>query len=308
MRLALCTFTVPRGFLLSIWLTVSGWASVRACSFEILPIESVVPSAHLIVIGIVDSVRVEVTPEGTEPVWTDIQVEQVLQGDVEPGPLRLHFAEGVFSSTSSCAYLVEPYYKSNRLLLMVTEERQGSYFAPAVPPCLIELGQEPSALTSDLVKFISYTIAHRISPIQIEFHGPARFSSNKQATLLLTVTNNMEVPVTVVTKREGHQSQSGVVVWFSLYSTRDEDVKPKVECISAPLSISPGKSADIILDLATGHPLTEPYRYHLRFLKKLPAGAAASYVDFSSSVLSSVLEDRSRVSRTSWGQVKQNFQ
>ena len=96
--------------LLSMWLTVSTWASVRACSIEILPIESVVPSAHFIVIGIVDSVRVRVTYENeeaglriTDTVWTDIWVEQVLQGDVEPGPLRLLFREGMFSSISSCA-------------------------------------------------------------------------------------------------------------------------------------------------------------------------------------------------------------
>ncbi len=316
MRSSSSTFhTVARVVLLGMWLTTGAWSSARACSIEISPIESVVPSAHFIVIGIVDSVRVEVIYEDeetgltvTEPVWVDIRVEQVLQGDMEPGPLRLLFAEGMFSSISSCAFLIEPYQKGNRLLLIVTEEKEGSYFAPSVPPRLIELGQEPPALTSDLVEFISYTIAHRIPPMQIEFHDPPHLSSNEQATLPLTVTNNMKVPVIVVTGPQDDQSQSGVAVWFRLNSSCDEDVKPKVEYISVPSSIAPGQSADIILDLTTGHPLTQPYRYYLQFLKGLPTGGAAPYIDSSSIPLPSILEDSSGVSRPSWGRVKRDFQ
>ena len=192
--------------------------------------------------------------------------------------------------------------------MIITEEKEGCYFAPSVPPRLIELGEEPSALASDLVEFITYIIAHRISPIQIEFYGPGRFSSNKQVTLPLTVTNNMEVPVTVVIGHRDDQSQSGVVIWFRLNSSQDEDVKPKVEYISAPLSIAPGQSEDIILDFTTGCPLTQPYRYYLHFLQGLPTGGGAPYIDCSSSALPSILEDRSGVSRTSWGRVKQNLQ
>ncbi len=230
-----------------------------------------------------------------------------MKGDLEPGPLVLSFSEGI--SHSGCNFLLEPYKVDNRLLLMITEEDEGSYFSPLVPPRVIVLGEDSSALAVDVVEFVEYTIAHGTPPIEIEFHSSDHFSLSGYVNVSLKVTNHMANSVTVlsVPENQAHPLPSGILIWFDLRDRIGDSVQSisgKTDSLPKFVTIAPNQTERISLPLTDTYQLTEPGHYHFHVKTQLSTSKEGIYVDFRPYAFSFLLEESTGVSGTTWGQIK----
>lgn len=293
--------------LCSVWFILGPTAPARACSVEILPITTIVTSANAIIVGIVDSVETKMVYQDEDAGFTlhehsaaIILVEEVLKGHINPKPLRLAFQEGI--GESSCAFLLKPYQPGNRLLLMITEKEQDTYFAPLVPPRLIVLKD----ISSPALKYVRFIATNGMPPIQIdEFQKPGSIFLSGWINISLKIINQMATPITAISppNEQPLVSPSGTVIWFELRH-RIVNREIRIPGTIASISIAPDQAMPIIIHFPGDYLANESSLYYLYIIVKLPTSEEEYYLDSYPVFSFSFNELHTPVLPETWGKAK----
>lgn len=293
--------------------------SAWACSVVMMSIGQELPAAAVVVIGQVESLQGELLGEEPEADWVEyglasatFRIDQVLKGEVSPGPVILTFDPWL--SSSSCGFLLEPYQEGARLLLALGERgSDGQWRAPLVPPRVLTL--ETGYEESPLYQYAAATVDQGAAPVRLTIKGPAVLPAGQPVLITVETENRAGFPVLVglapgrnLEPSPGPAIEPAQLLLATRWAGGDSvPLRPTRPVDSAEQVVAAGTTGSLTADLAQYFDLSQPGSYRIVADLMLGTGADFYYRDLWYNFgpqFAFTIEPATAVVAKGWGQAK----
>lgn len=179
----------PRTFVLVVTVFL-GMNSERvgACSYAAPSVSDAVQNADIVAVGRVDSITANELGIIQSAVFVP---DRLLKGSVEEF-LRL---DGSSLENRPCAGdAVRPYASGERVMMMLSEDENGSFEPPIFPPMLMHVRDGQQMAEQRLSEYVAMVISGTPNPIEVQLRCQPQYALGEVIEVRAAVTNHLSIP------------------------------------------------------------------------------------------------------------------